>query len=59
MRLEQQHVLQVYDQIAGHFSATRYKPWPNVLEVSVEPNLFSIVLIFLQLSTVYIEAIVE
>lgn len=32
MRLEQQHVLQVYDQIAGHFSATRYKPWPNVLE---------------------------
>ncbi|XP_063607827.1 alkylated DNA repair protein alkB homolog 8-like [Penaeus indicus] len=32
MRLEQQHVLQVYDQIAGHFSATRHKPWPNVLE---------------------------
>ncbi|KAJ5090397.1 Methyltransferase type 11 [Penicillium argentinense] len=27
---EQQNVHEVYQQIAGHFSATRYKPWPIV-----------------------------
>jgi tRNA (uracil-5-)-methyltransferase TRM9 len=27
---ENQHVHKVYDQIASHFSATRYKPWPIV-----------------------------
>lgn len=32
-RLEREHVLQVYDQIAEHFSVTRHKPWPQVLEV--------------------------
>ncbi|KAG0722537.1 Alkylated DNA repair protein alkB 8 [Chionoecetes opilio] len=31
-RLERDHVLQVYDQIAEHFSVTRHKPWPQVLE---------------------------
>ncbi|KAK4305059.1 hypothetical protein Pmani_023049 [Petrolisthes manimaculis] len=31
-RLEKDHVLQVYDQIASHFSVTRHKPWPHVLE---------------------------
>lgn len=31
-KLEKEHVLQVYDQIAGHFSVTRHKPWPQVLE---------------------------
>jgi tRNA (uracil-5-)-methyltransferase TRM9 len=28
--LERQHVRNVYDDIAGHFSATRYKAWPVV-----------------------------
>ncbi|KAL2066403.1 hypothetical protein VTL71DRAFT_2474 [Oculimacula yallundae] len=27
---EEQHVHQVYEQIASHFSSTRYKPWPIV-----------------------------
>ncbi|EEB06970.2 tRNA methyltransferase Trm9 [Schizosaccharomyces japonicus yFS275] len=27
---EEEHVHRVYDQIANHFSATRYKPWPVV-----------------------------
>ncbi|KAI9754302.1 MAG: hypothetical protein M4579_004766 [Chaenotheca gracillima] len=27
---ETQHVHQVYEQIASHFSSTRYKPWPLV-----------------------------
>ncbi|KAF3394039.1 hypothetical protein F1880_005571 [Penicillium rolfsii] len=27
---EEQNVHEVYQQIAGHFSATRYKPWPIV-----------------------------
>lgn len=25
-----EHVYKVYDKIAEHFSATRYKPWPRV-----------------------------
>ncbi|KAK0122152.1 tRNA methyltransferase, has a role in tRNA modification [Cadophora gregata] len=29
-RYEEQHVHQVYEQIASHFSSTRYKPWPIV-----------------------------
>ncbi|KAK6098897.1 tRNA methyltransferase, has a role in tRNA modification [Batrachochytrium dendrobatidis] len=29
-KLESEHVHVVYDQIANHFSATRYKPWPVV-----------------------------
>lgn len=28
--MEQQHVHEVYRNIAGHFSSTRYKPWPLV-----------------------------
>ncbi|KAI9716547.1 MAG: hypothetical protein M1812_005278 [Candelaria pacifica] len=27
---EEQHVHQVYEQIASHFSSTRYKPWPII-----------------------------
>jgi len=27
---EQEHVHSVYQQIASHFSSTRYKPWPVV-----------------------------
>lgn len=27
---ESEHVHEVYEQIASHFSATRYKPWPIV-----------------------------
>ncbi|EME47861.1 hypothetical protein DOTSEDRAFT_78040 [Dothistroma septosporum NZE10] len=27
---EQEHVHSVYEQIAGHFSSTRYKPWPII-----------------------------
>lgn len=30
-KLEQQFVHQVYDTISDHFSQTRYKPWPKVL----------------------------
>ena len=30
--IERTHVHQVYDAIAAHFSATRYKPWPRVAE---------------------------
>ncbi|CAG9819620.1 unnamed protein product [Phaedon cochleariae] len=30
--LEQEHVHKVYEHIASHFSDTRHKPWPNVLE---------------------------
>ncbi|XP_065344849.1 alkylated DNA repair protein alkB homolog 8 [Cloeon dipterum] len=30
-KLENLHVHQVYEEIAGHFSETRHKPWPNVL----------------------------
>ncbi|KAI7951163.1 hypothetical protein MJO29_009837 [Puccinia striiformis f. sp. tritici] len=29
---EQQHVHQVYESIAAHFSQTRYKPWPIVAD---------------------------
>ncbi|KAK7203894.1 tRNA methyltransferase [Myxozyma melibiosi] len=29
-QLEQEHVHEVYDRIASHFSQTRYKPWPIV-----------------------------
>ncbi|KAI3662442.1 hypothetical protein MP638_003582 [Amoeboaphelidium occidentale] len=28
--LEETHVHKVYDEIAGHFSQTRYKPWPVI-----------------------------
>ncbi|KAG5882107.1 hypothetical protein JTB14_016870 [Gonioctena quinquepunctata] len=30
--LEKEHVHKVYENIAPHFSDTRHKPWPNVLE---------------------------
>lgn len=30
MELEQKHVHDVYEQIASHFSSTRYKLWPRV-----------------------------
>ena len=29
-KYEQEHVHEVYEQIASHFSSTRYKPWPIV-----------------------------
>ncbi|KIM62083.1 hypothetical protein SCLCIDRAFT_845631 [Scleroderma citrinum Foug A] len=29
-KYEEQHVHAVYDQIASHFSSTRYKPWPII-----------------------------
>jgi alkylated DNA repair protein alkB family protein 8 len=31
-KLEEQHVSCVYDQIATHFSSTRYAPWPKVAD---------------------------
>lgn len=31
-QLEKTHVYDVYENIASHFSDTRHKPWPNVLE---------------------------
>lgn len=30
--LEKKYVYEVYDKIADHFSNTRYKPWPRVVE---------------------------
>lgn len=30
--MEKEHVYEVYEKIASHFSNTRYKPWPNVEE---------------------------
>ena len=30
--MERKHVHDVYEQIAPHFSNTRYKPWPRVAE---------------------------
>ncbi|XP_011555104.3 alkylated DNA repair protein alkB homolog 8 [Plutella xylostella] len=38
--LEELHVHQVYEKIAGHFSTTRHKPWPKVVEfmASVPPG---------------------
>mmetsp|Transcript_36966 Transcript_36966/g.56625 ORF Transcript_36966/g.56625 Transcript_36966/m.56625 type:complete len:179 (+) Transcript_36966:1278-1814(+) len=30
--MEKEHVYDVYEKIAPHFSNTRYKPWPNVSE---------------------------
>ncbi|KAF2879487.1 hypothetical protein ILUMI_26682 [Ignelater luminosus] len=32
IELEKTHVHNVYDTIADHFSDTRHKPWPNVLD---------------------------
>ena len=28
--MEKQHVYEVYEKIAPHFSHTRYKPWPKI-----------------------------
>ena len=36
LSLERLHVQQVYDDIADHFSGTRYKPWPHVVEFLME-----------------------
>ena len=37
-----EHVYDVYEKIAPHFSNTRYKPWPKVQEFmeSVPPGSF-------------------
>ncbi|KAI1816388.1 S-adenosyl-L-methionine-dependent methyltransferase [Poronia punctata] len=38
---EQEHVHSVYESIAGHFSSTRYKPWPFIasfLRTRVKPG---------------------
>ncbi|KAH3745566.1 tRNA methyltransferase [Pelomyxa schiedti] len=34
--LEEEHVHRVYDEIADHFSRTRYKPWPRVEQFIAE-----------------------
>ncbi|XP_019634528.1 PREDICTED: alkylated DNA repair protein alkB homolog 8-like [Branchiostoma belcheri] len=37
-QLEQQHVHQVYEDIASHFSSTRHSPWPRVVDfLKTEP----------------------
>lgn len=38
-KLEEIHVHEVYNRISSHFSETRHKPWPNVLDFV---NSFSI-----------------
>ena len=30
--MEKQHVYEVYEKIAPHFSNTRYKPWPMIVD---------------------------
>ncbi|BFZ15045.1 hypothetical protein BsWGS_18084 [Bradybaena similaris] len=42
-KLEHQHVHQVYDNIAEHFSGTRYKPWPRVAQFLLDVPPFSLV----------------
>ncbi|ESO98125.1 hypothetical protein LOTGIDRAFT_143038 [Lottia gigantea] len=32
VKLEQQHVHQVYEEIADHFSSTRHSPWPQIVQ---------------------------
>lgn len=39
---EQEHVHDVYNEIAGHFSQTRYKPWPIVEKFLLGQNDYSI-----------------
>ncbi|KAF3941266.1 hypothetical protein ABW19_dt0210616 [Dactylella cylindrospora] len=39
---EEQHVHQVYNEIASHFSATRYKPWPIVNEFLIKLSTGSV-----------------
>ncbi|XP_047023011.1 alkylated DNA repair protein alkB homolog 8 [Helicoverpa zea] len=42
--LEDLHVHQVYDQIAGHFSTTRHKPWPKVVQFMEDVPTGSVVM---------------
>lgn len=30
--MEKEHVYEVYEKIAPHFSNTRYKPWPMIVD---------------------------
>lgn len=39
---EQQYVHEVYNEIASHFSQTRYKPWPIVQKFLLEQEKYSI-----------------
>ena len=32
IQLEKMHVHSVYEEIADHFSETRHKPWPKVMD---------------------------
>ena len=34
IKLEKEHVQEIYEEIATHFSHTRHKPWPRIAEVS-------------------------
>ncbi|KAL8617113.1 hypothetical protein ACOMHN_014283 [Nucella lapillus] len=40
--LEKQHVYQVYEEIADHFSDTRHKPWPQIAQFLMEQEPGSI-----------------
>lgn len=42
--MEKEHVYEVYEKIAPHFSKTRYKPWPKVDEFMNSLDSGSIVL---------------
>lgn len=41
-KLETTHVHSVYEKIAGHFSETRHKPWPNVMNFVASLDVGSI-----------------
>ncbi|GFS15823.1 alkylated DNA repair protein alkB-like protein 8 [Elysia marginata] len=40
--LERRHVNKVYEDIAEHFSGTRYKPWPRVVDFIMDQPSFSL-----------------
>lgn len=42
--LEKKYVTEVYEEIADHFSNTRYKPWPKVAEFLRNANAGSVIL---------------
>lgn len=39
---EKEHVHNIYNTIAGHFSNTRYKPWPVVESFLLNQEMFSL-----------------
>jgi tRNA (uracil-5-)-methyltransferase TRM9 len=47
-KIEEEHVHKVYNAIAGHFSDTRYKPWPVVEQYLQGQEPYSLGIFFQQ-----------